>query len=86
MPPTPFRQVLHTLRYSLITGGRGCDLPCGPQWASKSAAPRWLQRWQGDGTLAAMPARLLGLAQERGLMPWPSGGVDGAFAPWHRGR
>jgi hypothetical protein len=46
-----------------ITGCRGCDLPCGPPWASTSAAQRGLQRWQAEGTLAAMPARLLGMAR-----------------------
>ena len=82
MPHTAFRKVVNALRYILITGCRWCDLPRGPQWASKSAAHRWLQRWQADGTLAAMPARLLGLAEARGLIQWHDGGVDGSFAPW----
>ncbi|MGH8068481.1 MAG: transposase [Candidatus Entotheonellia bacterium] len=86
MPPTPFRKVVNTLFYVLITGCRWGDLPRGSQWASKSAAHRWLQRWQGDGTLAAMQARLLGLAEERGLIQWPYGTVDGAFSPWQRRR
>ena len=86
MPPTPFRQVVNTLLDVLITGCRWCDLPRGSQWASKSAAHRWLQRWQVDGTLAAMPARILGLAEEHGMIQWPYGAVDGAFSPWHRRR
>ena len=86
MPHTPFRQVVNTLLYILITGCRWCDLPRGPQWASKSAAHRWLQRWQADGTLAATQARLLGLAEERGMIHWPYGAVDGSFSPWQRGR
>jgi transposase len=45
MPHTPFRKVGNTLLYVLITGCRWCDLPRGPQWASKSAAHWWLQRW-----------------------------------------
>jgi transposase len=64
IPPTPFRKVISTLLYVLITGCRWCDLPRGPQWASKSAAHRWLQRWQADGTLAAMQACILGIAEE----------------------
>jgi transposase len=84
MPPTPFVKVVNTLLDILITGCRWCDLPHGPPWASKRAAHRWLPRWQADGTLAARPARLLGLAEERGLMQWPYGAVDGAFSPWHR--
>ncbi len=86
MPHTPFRNVVNTLLYVLITGCRWCDLPRGPQWASKSAAHRWLQRWQADGTLAMMKARLLGLAEERGLIHWHYGAVDGSFSPWHRRR
>src|SRR5262252_1136311 len=81
MPHVPFRQVLNTLLYVLITGCRWCDLPRGPQWASKSATHRWLQRWQVDGPLVAMPARLLGLADERGLIRWPYRAVDGSFSP-----
>jgi transposase len=86
MPPAPFRKVVNTWLYVLLTGCRWCDLPRGPQWASKSAAHRWLQRWQVDGTLAAMQARLLGLAEEHGMMHWQDGAVDGSFSPWHRRR
>jgi transposase len=86
MPHTPFRQVVTTWLYILITSCRWCDLPRGPQWAPKSAVHRWLQRWQDDGTLAALQARLLGLAEEGGMSQWPYGGVDGAFSPWQRGR
>jgi transposase len=82
MPHTPFRKVVNTFLYILITGCRWCDLPHGPQWASKSAAHRWLQRWQADGTLAAMQARLLGLAEERGMIQWQYGAIDGSFSPW----
>jgi transposase len=82
MPHTPFRKVVNTLLYVLITGCRWCDLPRGPRWASKSAAHRWLQRWQADGTLAAMQARLLGLAEERGMIQWQYGAIDGSFSPW----
>ena len=62
MPHTPFRKVVNTLLYLLITGYRWCDTPRGPLWASKSATHRWLQRWQADGILAAMHAQVLGLA------------------------
>ena len=47
MPPTPWRQVVHTLRNGVITGCRWCDLPGGVQGASKSAAHRWLKRHFG---------------------------------------
>src|SRR5262249_60440406 len=81
----PFRQILNNLLYSLITGCRWCDVLRRPQWASKSATHRWLQRWQADGTLAAMQARILGIAEERGMIRWEYGAVDGAFSPWQGG-
>ena len=86
MPHAPFRKILNTLLYILITGCRWCDVPRGRQWASKSATHRWLQRWQADGTLAAMQARILGIAEERGMIHWEYGAVDGAFSPWEGGR
>jgi transposase len=86
MPHTSFRQVVNTVLYILSTGCRWCDLPRGPHWASKSAAHRWLQRWQADGTLTAMQAHLLGLAEERGMIQWQYGGIDGSFSPWQRRR
>ena len=82
MPHTPFRKVVNTLLSLLITGCRWCDTPRGPLWASKSAAHRWWQRWQADGTLATMQARVLGLAEARGMMHWEYGAVDGACSPW----
>jgi transposase len=38
MPHVPFRKVLNTQLYVLITGCRWCDIPQGEQWASKSSA------------------------------------------------
>ncbi|HEX9867238.1 MAG TPA: transposase [Candidatus Tectomicrobia bacterium] len=86
MPHTPFRQVVKRLLDVLSTDCHWCDIPRGPQWAAKSAAHRWRQRWHADGTLAALPAPLLGLAEERGLMRWHYGAVDGAFSLWQRRR
>ena len=73
MPPPPFRKVVTTLLYVLSTGCRGCDLRRGAQGASTRAAPRGRWRWQDEGPLAARPARLLGLAEARGLRPWHDG-------------
>ena len=49
MPHVPCRAVVNTRLYVLITGCRWCDVADGPQWAAKSAAHRWLQRWQAEG-------------------------------------
>jgi transposase len=84
--PYPVSKVVNTWLYVLITGCRWCDLPRGPQWASKSAAHRWRQRWQADGTLAARQARLLGLAEEHGMIRWQYGAIDSAFSLWQRRR
>jgi len=33
---------------------------------------------------AAMQARLLGIAEEHGMIHWQYGAVDGSFSPWQR--
>ena len=86
MPRTPFRYVVNTLLYILITGCRWCDVPRGQIWASKSSAHRWLSRWQKDGTMEKLQSRILGIAQEKGLINWNHGAVDGSFSPWKRWR
>ena len=83
-PHSPFRYVLNTLLYVLITGCRWCDVPRGKIWASKSSAHRWLKRWESDGTLKNLQARILGIAEEKGLIDWNYGAVDGSFSPWKR--
>ena len=84
MPHAPFRYILNTLMYILITGCRWCDVPQGENWAAKSSAHRWLMRWQADGTLKILQARILGMASEKGLINWSYGAVDGSFSPWKR--
>jgi len=81
MPHTPFRKVINTLLYVLITGCRWCDVPFGPPWASKSAAHRWLKRWESDGTLEELQNRILGLAENLGEIDWNNGAIDGSFSP-----
>ena len=86
MPHVPFRYVLNSLLYILITGCRWCDLPEGEIWASKSAAHRWLKRWQKDGTFEHLQSRILAIADNKGLINWNFGAVDGSFSPWKRRR
>ena len=86
MPSVPFRYVLNSLLYILITGCRWCDLPQGKHWASKSSAHRWLKRWQEDGTLEQLQSRVLGIAQNQGMINWNYGAIDGSFSPWKRWR
>lgn len=82
MPHAPYRYVLNSLLYILITGCRWCDLPQGDRWASKSSSHRWLKRWREDGTLEHLQARVLAIADEKGLINWEFGAVDGSFSPW----
>ena len=82
MPPVPFRYVLNSLLYILITGCRWCDLPRGEIWASKSSAHRWLKRWQKDGTFEHLQSRILAIADSNGLINWNYGAIDGSFSPW----
>ena len=82
MPPVPFRYVLNSLLYMLITGCRWCDLPRGKIWASKSAAHRWLKRWKEDGTFDHLQSRILAIADGKGLINWSYGAIDGSFSPW----
>ena len=77
----PVRYVLNTLLYILITGCRWCDVPSGEIWASKSSAHRWLKRWEEDGTLKHLQGRILGIAENQGLINWSYGAVDGSFSP-----
>ena len=60
MPHAPFRCILNTLMYVLITGCRWCDVPKGENWASKSSAHRWrsalASRWNAK-TLASKDIR-----------------------------
>ena len=78
MPHVPFRYVLNSLLYILITRCQWCDLPQGKIWASKSAAHRWLKRWQEDGTFEYLQSRILAIAEDRGLINWNYGAIDGS--------
>ena len=80
MPASHPRKVMNSLLYILITGCRWCDLPKGMHWASKSSTHRWLKTWQADGTFEKLKALLLGYAQNKGLISWSSGAVDGSFS------
>ena len=70
MPQVPCRKIWHTWLSVLSTGCRWGEVPHGPPWGAQSAPPRGWQRWQAEGTRAAMPARMLELAEARGLMQW----------------
>ena len=80
-PRTAPRRVVNSLLYILLTGCRWCDLSKGPPWSSKSSAHRWLQRWYEDGTMEQLQSRILGMAQNRGLIGWDCSAIDASFSP-----
>ena len=82
MPHTPFRYVMNSILYILITGARWCDLPDNRAvFASKSSAHRWLIRWQKDGTFERMERSIIALADLAGKIDWSRASVDGSFSP-----
>ena len=81
MPRVQFLMVLNTQLYVLITSCRWCDIPQGEQPESKSSAHQWLKRWYEDGTLEKLTGRLLAMAEDKGLINWQCGAVDGSFSP-----
>ncbi|CDN13369.1 hypothetical protein RintRC_4974 [Richelia intracellularis] len=38
-----------------------------------------------DGTLEALQAQILGIGQDKGLIKWSYGAMDGSFFPWKGG-
>jgi transposase len=87
MPPAPFRSVINSILYVLITGCRWCDLPLGKaEFASKSSAHRWLTRWQDDGTLDKLYRGIIALADLSGKIEWSRVSVDGSFSLRQRRR
>ena len=83
MPHAPFRCVLNSILYVLITGSRWCDIPRDTKvFASKSSSHRWLIRWQEDGTLYKLERSLVAMADLAGQIDWNRVSVDGSFSLW----
>lgn len=81
MPPAPFRKVLNTIFYVLITGSRWCDIPEGEAWGKRSSSHRWLKQWELDGTWQNLTKGVLALADLQRKIDWSKGAVDGSFSP-----
>lgn len=81
MPHAPFRCVLNSIFYVLITGCRWCDLPNDPQiFAHRSSSHRWLTRWSEDGTFDQLCDSMRALADLNGQIDWSRASVDGSFS------
>ena len=86
MPHADFRCVLNTIFWILRTGARWRDVPKHPEFAAKSTAHRWLQKWHKSGVLENMLIHLLGEAQAKELIDCQRLIVDGSFSPCENGR
>ena len=62
------------------------DVPKDPNFASKSTAHRWLQRWKKEGVFDQMLIHLLRQSQEEELTDCQRLMVDGSFSPCEDGR
>lgn len=80
-PEASFRKVLNTILWVLINGAKRCSVPEGEQWSPKSAAHDRLGKRQEDGTWAKILSRLLGTAENEGMIGWERASADGSFAP-----
>ena len=80
-PRVSKRLVLNSIFYILITGSRWCDLPQGPQWASRATAHRWLGVWSEDGTLQRAINGMLAIGELNQMVDWSAASVDGSFSP-----
>jgi transposase len=56
-PHTPWRAVVNSILFILLTGAKWEALPKSPEYASKSAAHRWYKIWKANGVLDQMLAR-----------------------------
>lgn len=71
-PHTPWRHVLNSILFVLITGTKWESLPKLPEFASKSAAHRWYKVWKANGVLDQVLAKLKELSGLAGELTYPS--------------
>ncbi len=57
-PHTPWRTVLNSILFVLLTGAKWGALPQSPEFASKSASHRWFIAWKENGFLDQILATL----------------------------
>jgi transposase len=79
-PHTPWRAVVNTILWVLITGSRWCDVPIGEQWASRSASHRWLGCWKENGRLEQLLVGLQEMAHVVKMIDWERLSIDGFFS------
>jgi transposase len=77
-----WRHVLNSILWIKFSGARWCDLPRYPNFASRTAAHRWMLKWQHNGTLIKIFAGLRNISRLCGLVDWQKMAVDGSFSPY----
>ena len=75
----PWKNVLNTILWVLITGARWCDVPIRENFGSRSTSHRWLGRWQEDGTWNKALEIILSNADLSGMLSLERLAVDGFF-------
>lgn len=86
MRPMHPRKILNTLIWILTTGARWCDVPVGPQWASKSCAHKHLGLWKANGVLEQALYMLQQICVDWKMLDLHRLSVDGFFFRGQRGR
>ena len=76
-PHAPWRTVLNSVLFVLLTGAKWAGLPESDQFASKSASHRWFVEWDKNGFLT----QILNVLREHSGMH-----VSLVFAPKRRNR
>jgi len=82
----PWRNVLNTIRWVLITGARWCDVPLRDNFGSKSSSHRWLGVWQEDGTWDRATEKILQDANLFEMLALERLAADGFFFSRQRWR
>lgn len=62
-PHTPWRNVVNTVLFVHFTNSKWANAPTGPEWASKSAAHRWMDIWKKNGLFEQILSSIGSMAQ-----------------------
>lgn len=71
-PHTPWRAVMSSILYVLVTGSKWDSLPKSEVFASKSASHRWYKTWKANGFLNEVLGKLNELSGLASALKFPS--------------
>jgi len=87
--PQNLRGAMNGILWVLISGGKWCDIPTGPQFAPKSTCHYWFKLLSHDGTMRKLANNIMVLADIGNQINWDKSYIDGSFSPregWGRRR